>query len=157
MQPHTDFPAPDVEASRCQRCGCPLSAADGVCVQCDAELAAPPPAGPLAGKYNCPGCSLSFSKPVFTLEPVNAKWYVPQVQKLACPHCKTHLLDSRNPPLSTYQIFALLVLATCSPLLVPARHAQTVRIVLVFVLLAIYLWRRSWGVPVSRRYVRDET
>lgn len=156
MKPHQDMSAPGLEASLCQRCGSTLPAADAVCALCDGELAAPPREGAVGGKYSCPSCSRSFSKPAFTLEPANAKWYVPQVQKLACPHCKTHLLDSRNPPLSAYQVFALFVLATCAQFFVPAAHAQTVRIAVVLVLIAIYLRRRAWGQPESQRYVRDE-
>lgn len=157
MNTRQGLSAPSTGALACEGCGCALPSADAVCAQCNAALAAPPDEGLITGKYSCPGCARTFPKPASVLVPANAKWYVPQVQKPACPHCNIQLLDSRNPPLPPYQIFALFVLATCAPLLVPAAYAQGVRIVLVLALIATYLWRRAWRVPESRRYVRDES
>lgn len=156
MSTRQDLSVPSSGALACQQCGRALPAADAVCAPCNAELAAPPADGLITGKYSCPSCARKFPKPAFALEPANAKWYVPQVQKLVCPHCNIQLLDSRNPPLSPYQVFALFVLATCAPLFVPTAYAQTVRIVLVIALLATYLWRRAWRLPESRRYIRDQ-
>jgi hypothetical protein len=108
------------------------------------------------GKHNCPSCHLPFSKPAFVLMPADAKWYASQVQRLACPHCNALLVDTRNPRLSAYQIVGLIFLATCAQFLLPAAYAGTGRIAIALALLALYCYRRSWGVPDSRRYIRDE-
>ena len=150
-----DLAAPSA-AHFCQRCHSALPAAEAVCAQCDAELSAPAHASKPAGKHHCPSCQLTFSRPAQVLTPANARWYVPQVHRLACPHCGTLLLDTRNPRLSTPQVLALFFLVACGPLLLPAAYAMSGRIAIVVFLLALYAWRRSWGVPDSRRYVRDE-
>ncbi|SDO12933.1 hypothetical protein SAMN05216303_101593 [Rhodoferax sp. OV413] len=156
MSPHTDNPAPASEARTCERCGCELPSADAVCAKCDSELSARAKGPQFLGKHNCPSCQLAFSKPAFVLTPAGAKWYVPQVQRLACPHCNAFLLDTRNPRLSSSQIFALLFLVVCAQFLLPAPYALPGRIAIAFALLALYVYRRSWGVPDSRRYIRDE-
>jgi hypothetical protein len=156
MNPLSD-PVPQAsEPSHCESCGRNIPKPEAVCIQCDQESAAASAAIPPGGKYPCPACSQTFEKPRMVLVPADAKWYVPQVQASACPHCCVRLRDVRTPHLSQLQVVGLFVFAVCAPLLVPADYATAARTCVVICLLTIYASLRSWGVPDSRRYVPHE-
>lgn len=151
----TPTPPPDAAAlrCRCERCGRALPAIDAVCEACETELSAPA-VDHAHGPYRCPACERPFKRPDFTLVPAQARWYVPQSQALACPHCRALLLDRLNPKMPAREAFALMALAVAAQFMLPIRHTRIAMMVLVLVYLGLQLYRRAWGLPKDQRYAR---
>lgn len=141
---------------RCANCNKVLTQADSICTECDEQLAMDADAPVPPGKHHCPVCQRSFGKPAVVLWPVTAKWYMPQVDRLQCPHCKVLLLDRRSLRLPPWQLILFVVVTLFAQLGLPANYARVVLITLILICLALILRQRTWRVPDSQRYVQDE-
>jgi phage FluMu protein Com len=141
---------------KCANCNKTLAEVDSICSDCDAKLAAESGATVPPGKHNCPVCRQSFGKPAVTLWPEVSKWYAPRTQRLQCPHCKTLLLDTRNPRLPTIHLAILLVAILVAKFGLPQSYSPAALTTIALLIVVFYVRRRSWNVPDSRRYVRDE-
>lgn len=89
--------------------------------------------------------------------PVDAKWYVPKLHRMQCPHCQVLLLDTRHPRLPPRQIAFLVASTLLVQFGLPTRYARAGLAVLIFIFCVLYIRRRLWGVPDSQRYALDDT
>lgn len=137
---------------RCENCGAELPSVSAICAHCEKEFSSSQPDAP-PGKHICPKCNLRFNAPIFVWWPMGAPWYVPQVQRIQCPHCKCLLRDRKSASYSGKERIAFVgawVLAT----LIPSRvgYLKWLMVIPVIALFIFTIRRIEWFVSDENRY-----